>query len=98
MLRAGFIEAPVSGPKTIADIATQPPIATAANSPTARESVATAEITNIKMNVNANSMMNKVVVSTVSADCVKPRVALGSFTTIDKVKAPAMHPKHCATM
>ena len=46
--RAGFIDAPEIGPPNIASSPTVPPIAIAAASPTARVSVATAMITNIR--------------------------------------------------
>src|SRR6185437_11736894 len=48
--RAGFIDAPVTGPPNIASSPTVAPIAIAAASPTARVSVATAMITNIRKN------------------------------------------------
>jgi hypothetical protein len=44
----GFIEAPVIGPANIASRPIVPPIAIAAASPTARVSVASARITNIR--------------------------------------------------
>ena len=53
--RAGFIDAPVIGPPNIASSATVPPIAIAAPSPTARVSVATAMITNIRKKVSTPS-------------------------------------------
>jgi hypothetical protein len=46
--RIGFVEAPEIGPPNIASRAIVPPIAIAAASPTARVSVATARITNIR--------------------------------------------------
>jgi hypothetical protein len=46
--RAGFIDAPVIGPPNSASRPTVPPIASAAAAPTARVSVATATITNIR--------------------------------------------------
>ena len=46
--RAGFIDAPVTGPPNSASSPTVPPIAIAAAAPTARVSVATAMITNIR--------------------------------------------------
>ena len=45
------MEAPAMGPAKVAASATYPPIAIAAACPTARTSVATAEITNIKNRV-----------------------------------------------
>ena len=56
--RAGFIEAPVIGPPNIASRPTVPPIAIAAASPTARVSVATAMITNIRKKVSTTSHRN----------------------------------------
>src|ERR1700675_2804254 len=53
--RAGFIEAPVTGPPNIASRPTVPPIAIAAASPTARVSVAAAMITNIRKKVSTSS-------------------------------------------
>jgi glycerol uptake facilitator-like aquaporin len=53
--RAGFIEAPEIGPPNSASRPTVPPIAMAAASPTARVSVATAMITNIRKNVSTTS-------------------------------------------
>jgi hypothetical protein len=88
--------APVNGPKTIADIATHPPIATAASSPTARESVATEEITNIKIKVIENSIRHKLLTLTVSTGCVSPKVVVGSLTILDNKNAPAMHPSDWA--
>ena len=54
--RAGFIEAPEIGPPNSAFSPTVPPIAIAAASPTARVSVATAMITNIKKKVSTSSL------------------------------------------
>jgi hypothetical protein len=56
--RAGFIDAPVIGPPNIASSPTVPPIAIAAASPTARVSVATLMITNIKKKVRISSHRN----------------------------------------
>jgi hypothetical protein len=56
--RIGFIEAPEIGPPNIASSPIVPPIAIAAASPTARVSVATAMITNIKKNVITSSHRN----------------------------------------
>ena len=56
--RAGFMEAPVTGPPNIASSPTAPPIAIAAASPTARVSVATAMITSTSMNVSTDSHAN----------------------------------------
>ena len=53
--RAGFMEAPVTGPPKSASSPTVPPIAIAAASPTARESVATAMMTNIRKKVSTSS-------------------------------------------
>ena len=53
--RAGFIEAPVTGPPKRASRPTVPPIAIAAAAPTARVSVATAMITNIRKAVRISS-------------------------------------------
>ena len=53
--RAGFIEAPVIGPPNSASRPTVPPIAIAAAAPTARVSVATAMITNIRNAVSTAS-------------------------------------------
>jgi hypothetical protein len=53
--RAGFIEAPVTGPPKSASRPTVPPIAIAAAAPTARVSVATAMITNIRKAVSTAS-------------------------------------------
>ena len=53
--RAGFIEAPVIGPPNSASSPTVPPIAIAAPAPTARVSVATAMITNIRNAVSTAS-------------------------------------------
>ena len=53
--RAGFIDAPEIGPPNNASSPTVAPIAIAAASPTARVSVATAMITNIKKNVSMSS-------------------------------------------
>ena len=47
-VRAGFIDAPVAPPPTSDPIATAPPIATPATPATARESVATAAMTNMR--------------------------------------------------
>lgn len=52
---AGFIEAPEIGPKMTASMVIVDPIANPANSPIARVSVATAEITNINKKVLKNS-------------------------------------------
>ena len=52
--RAGFIEAPVIGPPNSASRPTVPPIAIAAAAPTARVSVATAMITNIRNAVSTD--------------------------------------------
>ena len=54
-LRAGFIDAPVIGPPKSASRPTVPPIASAAAAPTARASVATAMITNIRNAVSTIS-------------------------------------------
>ena len=56
--RAGFIEAPEIGPPNIASRPTVPPIAIAAASPTARVSVATAMITNIRKKLSTSSQRN----------------------------------------
>jgi hypothetical protein len=56
--RAGFIEAPEMRPPKMASSATVPPIAIAAASPTARVSVATAMITNIKKKLRTSSQRN----------------------------------------
>ena len=53
--RAGFIEAPVTGPPKRASSPTVPPMAIAAAAPTARVSVATAMITNIRKAVRIAS-------------------------------------------
>ncbi|HEU4977747.1 MAG TPA: hypothetical protein VFT42_02525 [Solirubrobacteraceae bacterium] len=53
--RAGFMLAPVTGPPTRASRPIVPPIAMAAAAPTARVSVATAMITNIKKAVSSSS-------------------------------------------
>jgi hypothetical protein len=53
--RAGFIEAPVTGPAKSASRPTVPPIAIAAAAPTARVPVATAMITNIRNAVSSSS-------------------------------------------
>ena len=53
--RAGFIDAPVTGPPKIASSPTVPPMAIAAAAPTARVSVATAMITNIRKAVSTSS-------------------------------------------
>ena len=56
--RAGFIEAPEIGPPNSAFSPTVPPIAIAAASPTARVSVATAMITNIRKKLSTSSQRN----------------------------------------
>ncbi len=56
--RIGFIEAPEIGPPNIASRPIVPPIAIAAASPTARVSVATAMITNIRNAVMTTSQRN----------------------------------------
>ncbi len=53
--RAGFIEAPVIGPPKRASRPITPPIAIAAPAPTARVSVATAMIVNIRKAVRIAS-------------------------------------------
>ena len=56
--RIGFIDAPEIGPPNIASSPIVPPIAIAAASPTARVSVATARITNIRNAVSTISQKN----------------------------------------
>src|SRR5579862_4429100 len=56
--RIGFIEAPLIGPPNIASRPIVPPIAIAAASPTARVSVATARITNIRNALITSSHRN----------------------------------------
>ena len=56
--RIGFIDAPEIGPPNIASRPIVPPIAIAAASPTARVSVATAMITNIRKAVMTSSQRN----------------------------------------
>jgi len=53
--RAGFMDAPVTGPPKSASRATVAPMATAAADPTARTSVATATITNMRTAVRSPS-------------------------------------------
>jgi hypothetical protein len=53
--RIGFMEAPELGPPNMASSPTVPPTAIAAASPTARLSVATAVITNMRMTVMTGS-------------------------------------------
>src|SRR3954454_22240931 len=58
--RAGFIDAPVTGPPNSASSPTAPPMAIAAAAPTARVSVATATITNISTAVSTPSYRSAV--------------------------------------
>ena len=58
MERAGFIEAPLTGPPTSAPSATVPPIAGAATCFSARAPVAMDAMTSIRKNVRAASQAN----------------------------------------
>ena len=84
-MRAGFIEAPVSGPANSAHKATVPPIAGPAVGPSARLSVATAVITNMSRKVMINSINNAATVETLGV--VEPSEATGPTIALNAAAA-----------
>src|SRR5581483_12175503 len=96
--RAGFIDAPVSGPPIRAQNPTVRPTAIGANPGATRSSVATAMITNMRANDITHSRPNAPAMETdgVSDGSVAPMCPTTPSTARDSVDAP-IAPTHCAT-
>ena len=90
--RAGFIDAPLTGPPTSEPSATAPPIAIAAPCPTARVSVATETMTSIRKKVSTTSQANAWM--SLPAGCVTPSGTSPSVAR--RSAAAAMAPATCA--
>ena len=94
--RAGFIDAPVTGPPNRASSPMTPPIAIAAEAPTARVSVATAMITNMRKVVSTTSYRNACPAPTLGT--VAPRFAGLSVQATHRTPAAALAPTSWAGM
>ena len=88
------MDAPVTGPPNSASSATVPPIAIAAAAPTARVSVATAMITNIRKAVRTSSYVKAAAVPTVGT--VAPSAAGVPLHVMRSSAAPTIAPMSCA--